>query len=543
MTDAARPPDGATVPHDGGHTSGEAGARADAGQGDAGGRGDSGAPSGFDADDWQRRVIYMAMPDRFANGDPTNDDVGQADCFDPSNGGKFHGGDLRGLRDHLDYLGALGVGALWTTPLQKQISSGRSCGYHGYWADLKTPDDGALEPKLGTLKEAQALIGDLHDRKIKYIADLVVNHCSRAAELRNEHQDWFHPPRPACAQLGVEEVYCDLSGLPDFAQENPDTAAYLTALTRGWVKRLDVDGIRMDTIKHVAASYFADSWVPGVLAERADLFLLGEHLTGSLIPYQPYFDAGFHSMFHFPLRTALVDALAKNGSLNGVAERVRETIDMLGIARARRMTLLLDNHDIPRFLSEAGDLPVDERMNRYRLALAALFTLPGIPQIYYGDELGMVGPDNRRDMPAWAFDTQARKAHAADAGYTKPDETFALLAALSKLRAEHAALHAGAYAEMWRPGTTSANMLAFLRTQGDDRVLVVIHAGDGDSGTVALRVSKSVSLSAADKAALPDGTKLTRVAGHGAPGSITVEAGELHVQLPAKSFGIFALTR
>lgn len=531
--DGPRPPSDASPPRD-----------AAAGTADA--RPDAGSPwtgPGADPRVWRPRVIYLTIPDRFANGDPQNDDAGAADCFDPKSPTLFHGGDLAGLRAHVDYLHELGVGALWMTPLVRQAPRRYdSCGYHGYWADLAEPADPiaqSVEPKLGSAVDLDRLLSDLHDADVRVLLDVVVNHVARNARLAAQEPGWFHDPN-GCADLGPADQFCSLNGLPDLAQENPTVAAYITATTTEWLDRYAFDGVRMDTAKHVPLSYFADSWMPAARAATPHPFVVAEVFSDmAMSQFAPYLDAGFDSFFHFPLRRALVDSVGKGGSLNELAGVVQETVDSLGLARALMVTTFLDNHDLPRFMQEAGDLPDAERGRRYRLALVALFTLPGIPQLYYGDELGMLGnyPDNRRDMPAWAFDP-ATRAGAHDGYLGDPAQTFALTRSLIALRRQHAALHDGYYSELWRPNS-GANLYAFYRAAAGDRALVVIDNGTGDSGNIDLHFATNPGITTADRAAWPDGTVLHDVLGLGAPATVTVSGGTIRVAMPSKTAAIY----
>ncbi|HEX3344898.1 MAG TPA: alpha-amylase family glycosyl hydrolase, partial [Polyangiaceae bacterium] len=304
--------------------------------------------------DWLHTVIYLTMPDRFANGDPTNDDLGQPGCHDPANANLFHGGDVAGLRQHVAYLHDLGVGAVWATPLYAQVPLlGGACGYHGYWADEVDPDDGAMEPKLGTAADVAGLTADLHAAGMRFILDMVVNHSGRGARIVTQHPDWFHSSK-TCAQLGDPNVYCPLNGLPDYAQENATVAAYLTALSKGWVTRVMPDGIRMDTAKNVLTSYFAQSFVPAVRGVSPGLFLVAEYFdTGSIADFVPTLAAGFDSAFQYPLYQALDDAIAKGGSLDEVATAMAGAESTLGAAQTLRMVTMLDDHDVDRFLSDA----------------------------------------------------------------------------------------------------------------------------------------------------------------------------------------------
>ncbi|HEY1696328.1 MAG TPA: alpha-amylase family glycosyl hydrolase [Polyangiaceae bacterium] len=485
--------------------------------------------------DWRRRPIYLAMTDRFANGDARNDDAGQPGCHDPSSPDLFHGGDVAGLRAHVAYLAELGAGALWVTPLPAQVPlrSG-ACGYHGYWADLTDPDDGRMEPKLGTVDDVRALVADLHARGIRFVADMVVNHAGRGARIVAEHPAWFHDDA-TCAALGATEgrpadpvVNCSLHGLPDFAEEDPVVASYLTGLSRRWVERVGPDGIRLDTAKHVPARYLATSFVPGVRSARSDLFLLAEYFDADDVAHvRPVLDAGFDSAFHFPLHAALVDAFAKGGSVDAVASAVAATYGALGEDRALRLVTFLDNHDVPRFLSEAPpDTPADLLARRYAVALAALFTLPGIPQLYQGDELAMLGAhgQNRADMPAWAWTAEGRAgAHDGFAGDAAA--TWALVERLARLRAAEEGLWRGSFVELLRQGV-HGNVLAYLR--GD--VLVVL-SNDASSVTVPLRFGAL--------APWPDGTVLREMLGLGAPATLAVARGKATVALPPLTAAVY----
>jgi glycosidase len=322
-------------------------------------------------------------------------------------------------------------------------------------------------------------------------------------------------------------VYCPLNGLPDYAQEDPTVAAYLTALSCAWVQRVMPDGIRMDTAHNVLTSYFAQSFVPGVRGVRSDLFLVAEYFDASgVASYVPTLDAGFDSAFHFPLRQALDDAFAKGGSVDEVAGAVASAQATLGAARALRLVTLLDNHDVPRFMSDApAGLSTDEMSRRYALGLVALFTLPGIPQLYQGDELGALGvaPDNRRDMPTWAWDASTRAG--AHTGYVGNGQaTWALVQKLVALRGGEEALWHGDYAERLRQNG-GANVFAFLRTMpATPSAAMVVLSNDGASRTLSISLGKTPPW--------PDGTTLVDALGLGAPSSVTVSQGSMTITLP-----------
>ncbi len=463
---------------------------------------------------WRSQVLYLVLPDRFRNGDPSNDNA--TGCFDPSQPKKFHGGDLAGLRAHLDQLQALGVTALWITPPNKQAGPGTACGYHGYWIDYVDPADDALEPELGSAADLEGLAGDMHARGMRLVLDMVVNHAGDTSRLPRQHPNWFHDPA-TCARLGPADIFCPLDHHPDFAQEKPEVAAYLSALEARAVTRYGLDGIRMDTAKHVLPSYFSGSFFPAVRAANPALWSVAEIFDeSSTQPIKPYLDAGFVSAFHYPLYGALVDAIGKGGSVDRVASAVAEGFATLG-DRAMDLTLFIDNHDNVRFANVPGyGVPEDEIHRREMLALDLIFTLPGVPQLYYGDELAMYGgpdPDNRRDLPA----------------VTGTEPMFQRIAKLAHLKRTVPAFADGAYKELWRQnGAANPNVFAFSRGTGPgERIVVVANGAAHSSVTIPVH--------------LPDGTQLTDELGDGAPAQVTVAGGAIALDLPAKSAAIYRL--
>jgi alpha-amylase len=493
---------------------------------------------------WRDAVLYFVMTDRFRNGDPTND--GGLPCTDPANHLLFHGGDFQGLIDGLPYLEELGVDALWITPVPQQVAAPYhdQCGFHGYWADLDDPDDGAIEPRLGGEAGLHALIDALHARGMRLVVDHVVNHPGRGARIVSRRPEWFHPDHPDCERLGSHDVFCPLSRLPDFAHERDDVADYLEASSRAFVRRFDFDAIRMDTVKHVPASFFAERWIPAVLEERPRLWLIGELLDeGSYDPHGPYLDAGFHGLFDFPLRRALIGSLAQGGSLDGPASRMEEVVERLGIERAVLRSTLLDNHDVPRFISEMPSaMPASEQLARYRASLAVLFALPGVPQLYYGDELGMIGtwPDNRRDMPAWAFSRATREGDRE--GYLPdPAGTFDLVRELIALRRAEPALATGSYHELWRPNGSPANVWAFFRSDTigarASRVAVVVNGSRDPIRGLAMQLERHPRIPPADREAWRGATLRERL-GHAPGATARVEDGRLIVDMPPLSVAV-----
>ncbi|AFZ66862.1 alpha-amylase family glycosyl hydrolase [Deinococcus peraridilitoris] len=502
------------------------------------------AISGSNIDSWRRQIIYLTLPDRFFNGSTANDNAGQPYCFDPSWPYKFHGGDLAGLRQKLSYIKSTGALTLWTTPVYAQVpevnpnTSNASCGYHGYWPNFKNPADLAVEPKLGSSSDLHGLITDLHNNGMKYMMDMVANHAGYGASVTKTNPGWFH------GDCTGDDINCPLAGLPDFRQEDGTVATYLTNLSKNWTSTYAIDAIRMDTAKHVPMSYWQNSWIPGVLNARPNTFLLAEaFLTGGASQLKPYYDAGFDSTFNFPLRSALVSSVAKAGSMDTLASSVQDYMGTLGLSRALLTVNLLDNHDVPRFLNESGfGVSEDEIRRRYHMALGALMTLPGIPQLYYGNEIAMYGgndPDNRRDMPSWAW-TSSGRSGTYSGFLPNPGLTYNLVQKLAGVRTNNPGLWKGYYAEMWRPNGGS-NLFAFYRGYSDSTVgsrLIMVFNNNASSASVTLNIGANTAISSADRSYLASRT-FDDQAGQGAPATVSSSNGSLTVSLPTKSFAIY----
>jgi glycosidase len=479
--------------------------------------------------DWRSQIIYLAMVDRFRDGDPSNNDA--TGCYAPADPQRRHGGDFEGLRQHLDYIRDIGATAVWITPPNVQAGPAGACGYHGYWIDYVDPPDDALAPELGSPADLAHLVGDMHAAGMRFILDMVVNHAGDTSRIPAQHPDWFHDPA-TCATLGNSDVYCPLNHHPDFAQERADVAAYLSAIEARVVTRYGIDGIRMDTAKHVPPAYFHDSFFPAVRTANPSVFSIAEIFDeGSIDSFVPYLDAGFDSAFHYPLYGALAAGIGHGGSVDVVAQAIADGIAKLGADRASRLVLFVDNHDVPRFAELPGpSVGEDDIRRRMMLALDLIFTLPGIPQLYYGDELGMYGggdPDNRRDLPAWAMDPAARARPHPGQAVAGSDQIYARIQRLAALR--RGALVDGDYRELWRQnGAANPNVFAFSRGSGADIRIVAISNGAAHSGSMHIPLH-----------GIADGTVLVDDLGDGAPTSVTVTGGDLVVDLPARAAAIY----
>jgi alpha-amylase len=489
---------------------------------------------------WTRRVLYFVLLDRFANGDRARDRIsGAAVCNDANDPHAYQGGDLQGLLERLDYIGELGADALWVSPLYRGVPNkeGANCGFPGYWADFEVPSRLELEPRYGDASAFDAVISAAHSKHMTVMLDMVVNHVGYGARLLSQRPGWFTDPS-TCQAQGDPDIFCSLAGLPDFDHRNADVRRYLIDAHLAWVNRFALDGIRMDTVKHVPPDAFLE-WNTAMRAARPGLFMLGELLDEhDFGRFDRYLGAGFDGLFNFPLRRGLIDTFARGGSVDAAAGRMQETLGRFGAPRTAQLVNLLDNHDVPRFLEEIpAGVSGEDATRRYLMALTALLTLPGIPQIYYGNELGMYGgrdPDNRRFMPTWAFEAGGRDV-GAPGFLPRPSRVFDHVKHLIALRQKLPSLQAGAYRELWRQnGPANNNVWAYARHDASGAVLVAHNNGLlGTDGSVPLNVS----------GLFDDGDVLVDVLGNAGLAPVPVVKGVVRLSLPGQSAVLLVSSR
>ncbi len=370
----------------------------------------------------QDDVIYFLLTDRFHRSGNSASMVG----VDRSKPKHYHGGNLNGIIQKIPYLKNLGITAIWITPVYLQIpweveatsntdwNSGY--GYHGYWTLDFNQMDPHLIPKnkkhpIGSKLYLKDFVDTLHANGLKLILDIVVNHTG-----------YFHPgftgqgdnPTPIQKtwfnqENATDEIEGKLAKLPDFDLDFPDVADYHIQSIISWIAETGIDGIRMDTAKHVE-KVFWQYYKTQILGMFPNATLIGEVMVNSieeLAKFQQYW--AFDSLFDFPLTNAMENAFCRNGSMTefvtpwnqggGIFEKDTHYTNQ------NRLVTLLDNHDLKqRFMtlalqSTGGDREAACKI--VKLALTFQFTVRGIPQIYYGTEIGMEGnadPDNRQDF-------------------------------------------------------------------------------------------------------------------------------------------------
>lgn len=400
---------------------------------------------------WPDETIYFIMIDRFNNGDKSND-LGA----NPDDIRDWHGGDLQGVIDKLDYIKSLGFTAIWITPHVKNTARD----YHGYGA----VDYFATDPHFGTVAKTVELVQKAHAKGLKVLFDMVVNHAGTRSPLLDEKPDWFHP-RTAITDWNDPRQLQDgwLFNLPDFDQSKAEVREYILSYSRFWIEQTGVDGFRLDTVRHVPPEFF--KWYSAELQKvKPGFWLIGEVWESSPYKLAIYQDAGVTALMDFPLADAMRRVFAKDGPMTNLAS-VPAAADR-GMTDPWELGGFLDNHDMARFTSEARD----DQVRRLKLGLTYLFTQRSIPILYYGTEIAMEGkndPYNRVDFP-W--------------GKEENLDVRDLTTRLNALRHEHVALRRGTVqglmSDQWQ--------YAFARVAGDDRVVVVLnnHATERFAGEV-----------------------------------------------------------
>ncbi|WP_352421321.1 glycoside hydrolase family 13 protein [Proteiniphilum sp.] len=365
----------------------------------------------FDASD----VLYLIMPDRFTNGDPSNDQIPMRMPYkvDRSHHSARHGGDLKGISNRLDYLADLGVTAIWLNPVLENDMEGGS--YHGY----ATTDYYRVDPRFGSNEEYAKLIADAHSKEMKVVMDMIFNHCGSDHPWVKDvpSVDWFNNLGEYVQTSHMKEMYFDpyaseydkgkmvdgwfVPTMPDLNQRNRHVAKYLIQNSIWWIEYSGVDGIRQDTYPYADYDMMVN-WIVAVEKEYPQYNIVGEAWLNNPIatsfwqrdsPLNPnntqlksVMDFRFMGLAH----SAFFEETGEwNGGLHGIFDHMTYDFVYPDIYNVLRF---LDNHDTDRFLKE---YPTD--LSGWKQGITFLLTMPGIPQIYYGTELLMHGDKSKSD--------------------------------------------------------------------------------------------------------------------------------------------------
>ena len=354
-------------------------------------------------------VIYLIMPDRFANGDPTNDNTDNtAEKSAPTEWFGRHGGDLKGIIDHLDAIKALGATAIWNTPLLVDNEPTQS--YHGY----ACADYYHIDPRFGSNELYLDFVNAAHRKGLKVIMDIVPNHCGSAHWWMNDlpYYDWIHQ-YPTFTRsnwefttaadihaaeidfLGMNSGWFDTS-MPDMNLDNPDLLKYFQQWAIWWIEAFDLDGLRVDTYPYNEKEPISQ-WTKAVREEYPGINIVGECWTrpSSQIAYWQAdarnpdgYNSNLPCVMDFPLQEAIAAALGSTGEGwgQGLLKCYEVVADDYLYSHPDNLLIFDSNHDTPR----VRDMLLDKSYERNKLVAALLATMRGIPQLTYGEEFGLI---------------------------------------------------------------------------------------------------------------------------------------------------------
>ena len=385
---------------------------------------------GFTSED----VLYLIMPDRFANGNPENDVVDgmREKKVDRTDSFARHGGDIQGISNHLDYIADLGVTAIWLNPTQENDMESGS--YHGY----AITDYYQIDRRFGSNEDFCALVEKAHEKNLKVVMDMIFNHCGSENYLFKDKpsKDWFNYRsnyvQTSFKTASVMDIHASAfekkiatdgwftSVMPDFNQRNRHVARYLIQSSIWWIEYAGINGIRQDT--HPYADFdFMSQWCKEVLDEYPYFNIVGETWLNSnvLVSYWQKdsklaapLNSNLPTVMDFPLQALMNQAFdEETGEWGGGLYKLYDyqTQDLV-YANPMNLLTFLDNHDTSRFVQTDE---MAKNLKRYKQAMVFLLTTRGIPQIYYGTEILMTGDkgkgdgDLRKDFPGgWQGDTR-----------------------------------------------------------------------------------------------------------------------------------------
>lgn len=365
---------------------------------------------GFNGSD----VIYLIVPDRYANGDTKNDSISTLkDKADRKNPSARHGGDILGISDHLDYIANMGFTMIWPTPLIENAQPAYS--YHGYSAT----NHYQIDPRFGSNEDYRQLVAKAKTKGIGTIQDIVLNHIGSGHWWMKDlpTADWLNYQKKTAftnhARTTLQDTHASIEdqkrftdgwfsdNMPDLNQRNPLLATYLIQNSIWWTEYADLSGIRTDTYSYSDKTFLAN-WSARLMREYPNFNLVGEEWSTNpnIVSYwqtgkinHDGYLSSMPSMMDFPGHEALRQSLIETESYNGGLNKLYESIanDFL-YPNADNLVIFEGNHDTSRLFSA-----LNEDIDLYKIAMIYLATMRGIPQITYGTEILMTSPKQRDD--------------------------------------------------------------------------------------------------------------------------------------------------
>ena len=440
--------------------------------------------------------IYLIMPDRFANGDPSNDLIAGMTETALNRDSMYyrHGGDLQGIINNLDYLKDLGVTTLWLNPVLENDQPKTS--YHGY----ANTENYRIDRRFGNNELYKKLVDECHIRGMKMVKDLVHNHIGSRhftildppmndwvhhwpvyTKTNYREQVWMDPYAASADKAIMTNGWFDFH-MPDVNQKNPFLKKYITQSHIWWVEYAGIDGLRLDTYAYNDLEFMAE-WGRAIKAEFPNLTFFGETWVHG-VPNQAYFtrankinqgiDTELEGVTDFQALWAINEALnGKFGWTDGVARLYNTFSNDFVYEDATRNVVFLDNHDLSRFYSVVG-----EDFNKYKSGVAWLLTTRGIPQFYYGTEILMKNfsnPDGlvRSDFPGgWKADKENKFLASGRAG--KEMEAFNYVRTLANYRKNNGVLQTGKMMQF----IPEDGIYVYFRYNDTKTVMIVMNSSD-----------------------------------------------------------------
>lgn len=391
---------------------------------------------------WQDEAIYFMMVDRFNNGDSKNDkDVNTTDLQ------AYNGGDLKGITKRLDYIQDMGFTSILLTP----VVDNEEDGYHGYW----TKDFYKVEEHFGSMADMKELVKEAHKRDMKVILDFVAGYTGSKNPwlFDKQKQGWYQQEQGENEQIQIIEE-SPLAGLPHLNFENEEVRKFLINNAKWWVQQTDIDGFRLEDMQSVPKDFWG-AFVRGVKAVKQDFFFIGDVSTVDASSVAEYQNMGIDSFLNISSYKNMTKVFSQTGQSPNELYKDWKS-DQVVYPNPYLLGNFLDNQNTKRFTRVA----LEEKQyppTRLRLALAYLFTSPGIPIMYYGTEIALDGgdpPDNRRLMD---FKT--------DADFLK------YISKLGELRKQLPSLRRGTFEMVYDKG----GMSVFKRTYQEETTIIALN--------------------------------------------------------------------
>lgn len=442
-------------------------------------------------------LIYLIMPDRFANGDPNNDVVAgmQEPTIDRNKALHRHGGDIQGIIDHLDYIDSLGVTALWLNPIE--INDQPKESYHGY----AITDHYQVDPRLGSIALYQALVDSCHARGIKVIRDVIYNHVGDQHWFIQDlpSRDWvnqwpeftkttYRAPvlmDPYAAEADkqlMSDGWFD-THMPDLNQQNKHVATYLIQNSLWWIEFFGLDGYRIDTYAYPDQSFMADLNA-AILAEYPQFSIFAETWVHG-VPIQAWFtekidhksiDSHLPGVTDFQLYYAVNDALTQAfGWTEGLARLYYTLAKDYVYHDPSRNVIFLDNHDLGRFAST-----IRQDLSKFNMGIGFLLTTRGIPQVYYGTEIfmpnsrGRIRDDRYREEFSGGWPGDKVDKFTAAGRNKEEEEAFQFFQKLALYRKQSAALTQGKLMQF----VPEEGVYVYFRYTDEQSVMVMLNQND-----------------------------------------------------------------